>query len=344
MIHSDEIENFLQSRKIDAKLFATIENRNFSRFSIKLGPTGKISSLESILREFGLLTKAVSTPVLFTDFPSGLVNIDIMTGELDPLMHESAMLAAHEEITKYRVPLILGRDYTGFIQSIDIVELPHLLVGGSTGSGKSVFLHSIINTILQIQHSNIKLLLIDPKKVEFGIYNKSKKLVGPIISDQKDMTPTLSYLIDTMNKRYETLSAAKVRNISEYNGRVNMPYLLVIIDEVQDVLGKHNSENESMICAIAQKGRAAGIHLILATQHPSKEILSPKIKANFPARVGFKTANSIYSRVLLDQCGAESLLGKGDGIFKLDSTFIRFKAPFINISVPEKKGFWSMFS
>lgn len=346
MIDKHTIENFLQSRKIDAKLFSVIDIKSFSRFSFKLGPTGKISSFESILREFGLLANAISEPVLFTDFPSGLVNIDVITGELSSLSQSEVLDKNKDELASFKIPLIIGQDYTGFTHTVDLTDLPHMLVGGTTGSGKSVFLHSVINTIISTTSSDrINLLLIDPKKVEFSLYEKNKHLSGPVVSSSENILPSLKSVMDLMNKRFDTLSAAKVRNISEYTGKHRMPYLLVIIDEVQDILGKTNKQNEEIITTLAQKGRAAGIHLILATQHPSREILSPKIKANFPARVGFKTANSLYSRVLLDQSGAEHLLGKGDGIFKRDNLFIRFKAPLPDFGTPDsKKGFWSIFS
>lgn len=345
MIDRHAIEDFLQARRIDAKVFSIIDNKTFSRYSFKLGSVGKVSELESVLREFGLLTQSVSMPVLFADFPSGLVNIDVVTGELSSFSHTDALLATGQQLSRFTIPLILGKDYTGQIYCTDMIDLPHVLVGGSTGSGKSVFLHSTIKTILSATNSDkVKLLLIDPKKVEFASYNKNKHLVGPVTSDLSEVTSVLSSTIDIMNQRFDILSSAGVRSISEYIGRYKMPYVFIIIDEVQDILGKNNKENEDMICIIAQKGRAAGIHLMLATQHPSKEILSPKIKANFPARVGFKTANSTYSRVLLDQSGAEHLLGKGDGIFKVDSTFIRFKAALSEISAIDKKRFWNIFA
>lgn len=345
MIDKYTIEDFLQFRKIDAKFCSSIDTKSFSRYSFKLGPTGKISAFESVLREFGLLANAISEPVLFTDFPSGLVNIDVITGELTSLAHSSLLDKGREEISNSHIPVILGQDYAGYLHVVDMVDLPHMLVGGTTGSGKSVFLHSIINTLLLAKNnSDINLFLIDPKKVEFSSYEKSKYLARPIISKSEDVQPALQSLLELMNKRFDILNSSKVRNISEYRGRHKMPYLVVIIDEVQDILGKSNKTNEDIISAIAQKGRAAGIHLILATQHPSREILNPKIKSNFPARVGFKTANATYSRVLLDQSGAENLLGKGDGIFKRDNLFIRFKAPLPDLGVTEsKKGFWDIF-
>lgn len=345
MIDKYTIESFLQSRKIDANFCASIDTKSFSRYSFKLGPTGKISAFESVLREFGLLTNAKSEPVLFTDFPSGLVNIDVITGEIENLSHSSLLSKGREDISTLCVPIILGQDYAGHLHVVDMVDLPHMLVGGTTGSGKSVFLHSIINTLLLSKSSNdVSLFIIDPKKVEFSLYHKNKNLIRPIVSSIEEVPAALQFLLDTMNKRFDALNSAKARNITEYRGKHKMPYLLVIIDEVQDILGKSNKANEDIISAIAQKGRAAGIHLILATQHPSREILSPKIKSNFPARIGFKTANATYSRVLLDQSGAESLLGKGDGIFKRDNFFIRFKAPLPDIGATEsKKGFWDIF-
>lgn len=346
MFGKGEVEDFLQYRKIDAQIFSITELKSFSRYSFKLGLTGRISSFESIIREFGLFAKSVSEPVLYTDFSSGLLNIDVITGDLKTLDYNDAIKSCRSELSSLRIPMILGQDYTGHTHALDIADFPHMLVGGTTGSGKSMFLHSTINTIVENTDPNkINVMLIDPKMVEFGIYAKSKHLYGEVISKSADITLVLNDLLLQMNERFETLAKDKVRSIAEYKGKKKMPSILLIIDEVQSVIGKGNKENESIIAELAQKGRAAGIHIILATQHPSKEILNAKIKSNFPARVGFKTANAIYSRVLLDQSGAENLLGRGDGIFKLDNTFIRFKAPLIeleNLKFP-KSSFWGIF-
>lgn len=341
MLDRHSIEDFFRLRKIDANLHSYIDTPTFSRYLLKLGPTGKISSIEQSLREFGLLVNAIAEPVSSVDFSSGLVSIDAITANPTDFTHSELYSQSAAEISSLKVPLILGKDYTGHAKIVDLYDLPHLLLGGTTGSGKSMFLHSIINTIL-LSSKPIKLVLVDPKGLEFKRYVKNKVLLSKIATNRQEISILLESLHNTMVQRFSKLGSLGVTNIAEMSKDV-FPYIVAIIDEVQDVLGKTNKHNEELITKIAQKGRAAGIHLVLATQHPSKDIVSPSIKSNFPARVAFKTANSTYSRVLLDQGGAENLMGKGDGIFKLNNTFIRFKAPIVQFKPAVKFDFWSLF-
>ena len=335
------IEDFLIARKIDARLFANISTNDFSRYSFQLGPQGTIKSFENSLREFGLLVHSVNIPVLMTDFQNGLLHIDIVNKELQTVSYDALLSLSRNEVSDYKLPLLLGKDYFGKSSTVDLIDLPHLLVGGTTGSGKSMFLHNIIQTLSNLRTSQeVRLILIDPKAVEFNLYASQKNLAHSVISDLSVALDVLQKAQSLMEDRFKTLSKHGYRNIAECSPKHKMPYIVIIVDEVQSLLS-YSKLAEPLLCSVAQKGRAAGMHLILATQHPSRDVINANIKANFPARVGFKTANALYSRVLLDQSGAESLMGKGDGLFKLDGHMSRFKSPLMDTTI-KKKSFWDL--
>ena len=194
--------------------------------------------------------------------------------------------------------------------------MPHLLVAGTTGSGKSVGLNTfILSLILAKETSELKLVLIDPKRIEFSIYNDQQYMLTPVVTENKDAVAVLAYLVDEMERRYRQLEESHCRNIDEYHLRVGlMPYIVCVIDEFADLVTV-SPEVEKYIRLLAQKARACGIHLILATQRPSVDVVTGVLKANFPSRLAYKTAASADSRTVLDTTGAEKLLGRGDALF-----------------------------
>ncbi|MFC1678247.1 DNA translocase FtsK 4TM domain-containing protein [Patescibacteria group bacterium] len=213
----------------------------------------------------------------------------------------------------------LGRDVTGQVWFDDLVKCPHLLVAGATNSGKSVCLHSMITSLLfQNNPDDLKLILIDVKQVELTIYNGLPYLITPVVTDNKRAIRALTWCLTEMDRRLEILGEAGCQNIGDYNKRKKfnrMPYLVVVVDELGDLLSTARKEAESAIIRLGQKARAAGIHLVLATQRPSVDILSGLIKANMPARIAFSVTSSINSKTILDFTGAEKLLGQGDMLF-----------------------------
>lgn len=225
--------------------------------------------------------------------------------------------------------VVLGKNNKGEIQTAKLGKLPHLLVAGATGSGKSVGINVIINSILmKARPDEVQLLLVDPKKVEFIFYEGIPHLLKPVISDAKEAVKALNEMVDEMEERYGKLAQARVRNIGDYNKKVDeqnavdpsknikrMPYIVVIVDELSDLVMASGKEVDSAIIRITQKARAAGIHMILATQRPTTDIVTGTIKANVPSRMSFSVASSIDSKVILDQIGAETLLGRGDMLF-----------------------------
>lgn len=226
----------------------------------------------------------------------------------------------------YILPLAIGQTENGDKIYIDLVKCPHLLAGGATGSGKSVFLNNCIMSLLFGAKS--ALCLIDVKRVEFSIYEGLSNLAAPIAYSTKEAKKLLKNICFEMDKRYKVLKDNNCRSISEFNG--NMQYLTVVIDEVADLLLQDKSI-EPLIVRIAQLGRAAGIHLILATQRPDSTILSGLIRANIPSRVCFSVQKATDSRIILDESGGERLRGSGDGLLKVSGTpTIHFQSPYIS--------------
>lgn len=222
-----------------------------------------------------------------------------------------------EAKTKQTLPLILGADIKGAPIIADLAKMPHLLIGGTTGSGKSVGLNTFILSLIAAQTpEDIKFVLIDPKKIEFSIYNNQKYLLTPVVTETEEAIAVLKYLTKEMDKRYELLAEKMSKNIAEYNtrGQGHLPYIVCVIDEFADLMALDKTV-EKDVMRLAQKARAAGIHLILATQRPSVDVVTGVLKANFPTRLSYKVASSADSRTILDATGAEDLIGRGDSLF-----------------------------
>jgi S-DNA-T family DNA segregation ATPase FtsK/SpoIIIE len=221
------------------------------------------------------------------------------------------------------LPLAVGQDTQGNVMVIDLATAPHLLVAGTTGSGKSVALQTMLMSLLyKYSPDDLTLLLIDPKRLEFATYADCAHLLLPIITDPHMAVAALRFAVRTMQERYEELAKEGVRTIAEYRlrrGNSAMPFMVIIIDELADLMMTAGKEIEALLIRLAQMSRAAGIHIIVATQRPSVDVITGIIKANFPARLALKVASKIDSRTIIDTAGAERLLGKGDMLF-LDGT------------------------
>lgn len=244
-----------------------------------------------------------------------------------------------------KLPLVLGKDISGkpIISSID--KMPHLLIAGATGSGKSVCINTIIMSILfKAYPHEVKLLLIDPKVVELSIYNGIPHLLIPVVTDPKKAASALKWAVEEMERRYKIFAESNVRDIESYNKKYNqeldkkLPKLLIIIDELADLMMVAAQEIEDYICRLAQMARAAGIHLIIATQRPSVDVITGVIKANIPSRISFQVASQVDSRTILDIAGAEKLLGQGDMLFYPSSSSrpIRVQGAFVSDNEVEK--------
>ena len=253
--------------------------------------------------------------------------------------------------TTYDLPIAIGKTITNEVFMLDLCKLPHLLVAGATGQGKSVGLNAIITSLLYKKHpSQLKIVLIDPKKTEFTLYSTIEKHFlakledseDAVISDVTKVTQTLQSVCKEMDTRFDLLKKAHVRNIKEYNekftsrllnpenGHRYLPYMVVIIDEFADLIMTAGKEVEMPIARIAQLARAAGIHMIIATQRPSTNIITGSIKANFPGRLAFRVSSMIDSRTILDSPGANQLIGRGDLLFSQGNDLTRVQCAFVD--------------
>ncbi|MHB9293183.1 putative DNA segregation ATPase FtsK/SpoIIIE, S-DNA-T family [Hollandina sp. SP2] len=254
---------------------------------------------------------------------------------------EGFLRELHLQGTGPDIPLVLGKDSTGAVQTVDLVQMPHLLIAGATGAGKSVCVNTMILSILyQRSPVECRLILIDPKIVELKIYNDIPHLLIPVITEPKRAFQALQYCVFEMERRYACLDSLGVRDVRSYNRRIkerglaveHMPYLVVVIDEFADLMATSGKDLEAVLARLTAKSRAVGIHLVLATQRPSVDVITGIIKANIPSRIAFMVASKVDSRIILDTAGAEKLLGKGDMLYagNADPFPIRIQGAFVS--------------
>lgn len=293
-------------------------------------PSGtKVSRILSINKEIALALAAKDVRIEAPIPGKSTVGIEIPNPSVNAVKIREVLGNIPKEQEKAKILVSLGKDLMGRVQTADISKMPHLLVAGSTGSGKSVCINSFIASILmRYRPEEVKLVLVDPKKVELSNYNGIPHLLWPVVTDPKKANTALQRVVAMMEDRYETFSEVGVKNISSYNewvekekekdptsSKEKMYYLVVIIDELADLMLVASKEVEDSIMRITQMARAAGIHLIVATQRPSTDVITGVVKANIPSRISFAVASQIDSRTILDHAGAEKLLGKGDMLY-----------------------------
>ncbi|MGN1370997.1 MAG: DNA translocase FtsK [Candidatus Coprovivens sp.] len=293
-------------------------------------PSGtKVSRILSINKEIALALAAKDVRIEAPIPGKSTVGIEIPNPGVTAVKIREVLGNIPKEAEKSKILVSLGKDLMGRVQTADIAKMPHLLVAGSTGSGKSVCINSFIATMLmRYRPDEVKLVLVDPKKVELSNYNGVPHLLWPVVTDPKKANTALQRVVAMMEDRYETFSDTGVKNIGSYNEWIDkqkekdpsfnqekMYYLVVIIDELADLMLVASKEVEDSIMRITQMARAAGIHLIVATQRPSTDVITGVVKANIPSRISFAVASQIDSRTILDMGGAEKLLGKGDMLY-----------------------------
>lgn len=300
--------------------------------SIKQGPVvtlfeyqpdidAKISKITALENDLALALQALSIRIIAPIPGKSVVGFEVANKETKEVLF-STVINSPVYTKAGRLPLVLGQDTSGHNVVVDLTSMPHLLVAGSTGSGKSVALNSMLMSLLcRCTPDELKLILIDPKRLEFAPYADIAHLIFPIITDPRRACQALAWVVKEMETRYETMAKVGAKNSHEYNkdtSRQPMPSIVVIIDELADLMMTAGKDVELFITRIAQMARAAGIHTIVATQRPSVDVITGLIKANFPSRISFRVASKIDSRTILDAAGADALLGRGDMLF-LDS-------------------------
>lgn len=292
----------------------------------------KISKIISLEHELSMALKAVSLRIIAPIPGKSSIGVEVSNKKLATVYIRELIGSEDFNNKGAKIPLCLGKNTTGEPYIADLVKMPHLLVAGSTGSGKSVSLNVMILSILyKMMPDEAKFIMIDPKMLELNFYSNIPHLIYPVVTSPDEAAKILKWAIKEMEQRYELMAAASVRNIEQYNAKVSekkqfdffsgeeqlrkLPYLIIIIDELADLMMVSAKEVETYITRLAQKARAAGIHIIVATQRPSVDVITGLIKANFPARIAFKVASKIDSRTILDTNGADALLGHGDMLF-----------------------------
>ncbi|MEN9918899.1 MAG: hypothetical protein RL662_1335, partial [Bacteroidota bacterium] len=352
------------------KIINTLRNYGIEITSIKatVGPTitlyeivpqagVRISKIRNLEDDIALSLSALGIRIIAPMPGKGTIGIEVPNKDPQIVSMQSVIGSQRFRDCNYDLPVALGKTITNEIFMFDLCKMPHLLVAGATGQGKSVGLNAIITSLLYKKHpAEMKMVLVDPKMVEFNIYSTIEKhylaklpdAEKAIITDVTKVTQTLNSLTKEMDDRYGLLMAANVRTIKEYNekfkkrrlnpnkGHRFLPYIVVIIDEFGDLIMTAGKEIEMPIARIAQKARAVGMHMIIATQRPTTNIITGTIKANFPARMAFRVTSQIDSRTILDMSGANQLIGRGDMLFSQGSDLVRIQCAFVD--TPEVEG------
>ncbi|MGC9522416.1 MAG: DNA translocase FtsK [Anaerolineae bacterium] len=283
----------------------------------------KVSKIANLADDLALALSARSIRIQTPIPGKGLVGIEVPNEEASLVSLRDVMDSESFIKLKGRLRLGLGQDVSGQAVAADLRAMPHLLVAGATGAGKSVCINAVITSLLlQNSPDTLRMIMVDPKRVELTQYNGIPHLLAPVIADVDRVVPTLKWVTREMDSRYRRFAAIGARNLDDYNRRVKkgsegslIPYITVLVDELADVMMQAPDETERVVCRLAQMARATGIHLIIATQRPSVDVVTGLIKANFPARIAFAVASSVDSRVIIDMPGAERLLGRGDMLF-----------------------------
>ena len=312
------LEKTLSDFGVEAKVNQVTVGPTITRYEIQPSPGVKVSKIVNLTDDIALSLAAKSIR-MEAPIP-GKSAIGIEVPNETPLMVGLREVFESEEFKKFDSPLAmaLGKDISGKPVIGDIGKMPHLLIAGSTGSGKSVCVNTLISSILyKAKPDEVKLLLIDPKVVELANYNGIPHLLIPVVTDPKKAANALNWAVVEMNKRYKLFAEAGVKDISSYNEKAEekLPKIVIIIDELADLMMASANDVEDYICRLAQMARAAGMHLIVATQRPSVDVITGVIKANIPSRIAFAVSSQTDSRTILDMGGAEKLLGKGDMLF-----------------------------
>ncbi len=309
---------------IDAKVVGVIHGPTVTRYEIHPAPGVKISKITNLSNDIALSFAVASVRIEAPIPGKNAVGIEVPNRKRINVYLKEILQSSEFQNGKYKIPIALGIDIGGKPIISDLTELPHLLIAGATGSGKSVCINNIILSILyKLNPETVKFIMIDPKRVELNIYNGIPHLLIPIITDASQAIKVLNWSISEMEKRFKIFAEAGVRNLEGYNEYVRnmnsdtepLPYIIIVIDELADLMLSSPVKAEESLCRLAQMTRATGIHLIIATQRPSVDIITGSIKVNFPSRIAFAVSTQVDSRTILDVNGAEKLLGNGDMLF-----------------------------
>ena len=348
------LEKLLGEFNVNAKVVAADTGPVVTMFELELGAGVKVSQISALANDMARALGVGAVRVVAPLPGKHTIGIEVPNSEKEKVRIKDLMQLAGGKPAKMEIPLFLGKDSSGEALVADLTSMPHLLIAGTTGSGKSVCINSIIVSVLLTKRPDeVKLILIDPKMVEMTAFNTVPHLMCPIVTETQRAVQILEWATVKMDERYSLMAEARVKNIAEYNAlgpteikaRFNpttedeeakipkkIPYIVIVIDELADLMMTSPKEIEAYIVRLAQKSRAVGIHIVLATQRPQATVVTGLIKSNMPTRIGFRVAARMDSRIILDQNGAEALLGQGDMLFLKPGTsdLIRAQGTFID--------------
>ena len=328
-----QLENTLLDFNIEAKVTGVSRGPVITRYELELAAGTRVSKISNLTDNIALALASESVRIIAPIPGRSVIGIEIPNKVRNAVYLREVLESVDFRNSKLDIPFVLGKGIYGNNVVSDMSEAPHLLVAGTTGSGKSVCLSTIILSLLyKFRPDELKFIFVDKKRVELSIYNGIPHLMSPVVSDEKKATIVLRYIVDIMEKRYERMERFFVRNVKTYNEKVKQlikegetefngeplelfPYIVLVIDELHNLMVVASKEVEDLISRLAGMSRAVGIHLIIATQRPSADVVTGVIKANLPTRVAFQVPNKTNSRIIIDMSGAEQLLGKGDALF-----------------------------
>lgn len=311
------LEETLEDFGIQAKVTDIERGPIITRYELEPAPGIKVNRIEALEDDIALVMKAQSVRIIAPIPGKARVGIEVPNLESTIVVLKDVVASQEFQGAKSKLTLALGKDITGRAVVADLDEMPHLLIAGTTGSGKTVCVNSLILSLLFRNSPNdLKFLMIDPKMVELMPFNGMPHLLCPVVTDAKKASQALNWVVSEMEERYQLLAKVGARNIEAYNEKQeSIPYIVVVVDEFADLMTVAPDQIENAVQRLAQLARAVGIHLILATQRPSVDVITGVIKANLPARISFKVASKVDSRTVLDMNGADKLLGRGDMLF-----------------------------
>jgi len=348
------LKNALEQFNVQSEVVEIQKGPVITMYELELAPGTKVGKLVSLSDDLAIALKSPSVRIVAPLLGKSSIGVEVPNVKREVVVLRELLESSEEIRKKMSIPLLIGKDVAGNPVFSDLAAMPHLLIAGTTGSGKSVCLNSVILSILFMRYpSEVQLLLVDPKMVEFSLFNEIPHLISPVVTDMKKAAAVLEWAVNKMEERYALLASVGVKHINGYNKlgaseikkRLNpeddvdlddvpfyLPHIVIVVDELADLMMVASKEVEGSVIRLSQKSRAVGIHLILATQRPSVDVITGLIKSNLPSRISFYVASKVDSRTILDQNGAEKLLGGGDMLFLPPGTskLVRVQGAFVS--------------